>query len=377
MRAPGVGRGIILLFTLCCSAAGCSREKGPLRIGLAGPLTSPVGAPMRLAARMAVEEINRTGGVQGRPLALIERDDFDSQDSAVKVAANLYRTDVVAVIGHVSSGTTLAAAPVYNGGATPVVEIAPSASSPELTGAGDYTFRLSPSDAKHGATLAEWALGRLRTARAAVFYLNNDYGRGVREAFTEKYTALGGEVLMTSPYLDSPLVVGPYLDRLVADGRANLLVIAGNRTDAVEIIRRVRARRLTLPVVGGDGLEGIEADGPAAEGVFLTAAYLPDEDSPKAREFLTAWKRRYPAAGNPNQPAAATYDAVYLLRQVLETGGPRRGAVRDGIARLGNATPGFEGVTGTIRFDPRGDRVDAHLVVGRVRNGHVEPAERP
>ena len=100
---------------LLLSLAACGDTGAPIRIGLAGPFSDPVGAPMKRAAELAVEEINAAGGVRGRPLELVTRDDFGDPDSAVAVASALEAAKVVAVIGHVYSGTTLAAAPVYNG----------------------------------------------------------------------------------------------------------------------------------------------------------------------------------------------------------------------------------------------------------------------
>src|SRR5687768_16105476 len=102
----------LVLVTACGSA-----ELIP--IGVAGAFTDPIGRPMVLGARMAVEEINATGGVNGRQLVLIEENDFGDPDSAIVVANRLYASDAVAVVGHLYSGTTLAAAPVYNSGPNP------------------------------------------------------------------------------------------------------------------------------------------------------------------------------------------------------------------------------------------------------------------
>ena len=121
---------------------------------------------MKQAAELAAEEINAAGGINGRRLELVARDDYADPDSAVFVASDLYDSDVSAVVGHLFSGTTLAAAPVYNGGADPVAAISPSSSSPEVTTAGDYTFRVCPSDLAHGAALAHWVRDRLHWSAA-------------------------------------------------------------------------------------------------------------------------------------------------------------------------------------------------------------------
>ena len=130
---------------LLLSLAACGDSGGPIRIGLAGPFSDPVGAPMKRAAELAVEEINAAGGVRGRPLELVARDDFGDPDSAVAVASALVGERVVAVIGHVYSGTTLAAAPVYNDANDPVVQISPSSSSPDVTTAAPTPSGSAPA----------------------------------------------------------------------------------------------------------------------------------------------------------------------------------------------------------------------------------------
>jgi len=370
---PALSCSTIVVATLL-AVTGCGGG-GAIKIGLAGPFTDPVGAPMKLAAEMAVDEINATGGIAGRKLALVERDDFGDPDSAVAVAIELEAAGVVAVVGDVFSGTTLAAAPVYNGGRHPVVQLSPSSSSPEVTSAGDYTFRICPSDLAHGAALARYARDQLRYSRGAVLYLNDEYGRGIRRTFVTDFVRQGGTVLENDPYLGSTPDVVPYVQRLADRGNAQFLLVAGNRSEAEEILRQARAHGVRAPVMGGDGLEGIESAGPLAEGTYVTAAYLAAMDSPRNRRFVEAYGRRYPTAGAPNQPAAATYDAIYLLADVIRRAGTDRKAIRDGLAAVGTSAPPFQGVTGTIAFDLNGDVPRQPVIVGVVRNGQVVVAE--
>jgi branched-chain amino acid transport system substrate-binding protein len=362
-----------LLLTL--SACGAT-ESGPIRIGVAGSFSDPIGLPMKLAAELAVEEINAGGGVHGRPIELVARDDYADPDSAVFIANDLYQEGVTAVVGHVFSGPTLAAAPVYNGGPDPVVAISPSSSSPEITSAGDYTFRICPSDLTHGAILARWTYQHLGYRRGAVLYLNDQYGRGIRQTFVQEFSRLGGEVSAIDPYLGDKPDVGPYLDRLQRT-RAEFLIVAGNRGEAEEIIRQARRRGLAVPVLGGDGLEGIHEAGALAEGVYLSSAYFPAIPTDANRRFVEAYHKKYPAAGAPNQPAAATYDAIYLLRDVIARAGTNRAAVRRALAGVGSATAPFDGVTGTVAFDAAGDVPNQNVYIGLVKHGAIEVAEAP
>jgi branched-chain amino acid transport system substrate-binding protein len=321
-----------------------------------------------------VDEINAQGGIRGRPLELIQRDDYADADSAVFVATDLYEAGVSAVIGHLFSGTTLAASPVYNGGSDPVAAISPSSSSPEISSAGDYTFRICPSDLAHGVALARWVYDTLGLHRGAVLYLNDQYGRGVRQTFVRDFVRRGGELVSIDPYLGDSPDVGPYLDRLVKLGRVQFLMVAGNRGEAEQILRLARTRGLQMPVLGGDGLEGIEEAGAIADGVYLSSAYLPTIATPANKAFLQAYRKKFPGAGLPNQPAAATYDAVYLLREIISRAGPKRKDVRRALAQVGTSTPAFKGVTGTMAFDMRGDVPTQTVYIGIVRDGEVRLA---
>jgi branched-chain amino acid transport system substrate-binding protein len=361
----------LALFFVACSSSG-----NPVRIGLAGSLSDPVGLPMKRAAELAVEQINSEGGIRGRPLELVERDDYADPDSAVFVATDLYEAGVSAVIGHLFSSTTLAAAPVYNGGSDPVAAISPSSSSPDVTTAGDFTFRICPSDLAHGVALARWVHDTLQLERGALLYLNDQYGRGVRQMFVREFSRRGGTLIADDPYLGETPDVGPYLDRLVKLGGAQFLVIAGNKGEGEEILRQARQRGLRMPVLGGDGLEGIEEAGAIADGLYLSSAYLPTIASPANRAFLQAYHKKFPTAGLPNQPAAATYDAVYLLRQVISRAGPERRDVRRELAKVGSGSPAFKGVTGTVAFDTRGDVPNQPVYIGMVHDGTVRLAGR-
>ena len=111
----------LLLIAVGLLAAAAASGGNVVRIGVAGSFSDPIGLPMKQAAELAAEEINASGGINGRRLELVARDDYADPDSAVFVASDLYDSDVSAVVGHLFSGMTLAAAPVYNGGRDPVV----------------------------------------------------------------------------------------------------------------------------------------------------------------------------------------------------------------------------------------------------------------
>ena len=371
---PGRTRAYAVLLGLVVLGA-CGRGSGPVQIGVAANFTDPLSLPIRYGAQLAAEEINAAGGVNGRPIELVEREDYADADSAVVVATDFYNSPVVAVIGHGFSGPTLAAAPVYNGGSNPLLEIAPAASAPAVTGAGPYTFRLCPSDLAHGSALARWARERLGLTRGAVFYTNSEYGRGIRTAFEAEFASLDGAVVGSYPYLGDRPDVGPYVDLLSRDKRAQFMLIAGYDPDARTILTEARKKNLAIPAMGGDGLEQIALSGPVAEGTYVTSSYFSQTSTPANQRFVSAYKARFPTAGEPNGSGAAAYDAVYMLRETMQRVGTNRRAVRDAFAGIGTATPAFEGAMGTIAFDENGDVPSLKIYVGQVRDGVMQPAE--
>jgi branched-chain amino acid transport system substrate-binding protein len=359
-------------LSLSILLAACGRET-PIRIGLAGPFGEPRGSSMRIAAELAVEQINAAGGVRGRPLELVVLDDSATAEGAVAVARQLAEDPaVVAVVGHLTSGATLAAAPVY-GGANPVAVVSPSASSPLVTDAGPWVFRVCPTDALHGARLASWARERLRASRAGILYINDDYGRGVRDAFVSAFTLAGGTIVTSDPYLDDLPSFRPYLERQQRRGGVDVLLIAGTRTGGTRILATRDSLGLALPIMGGDGLAGIEAVGAPAEGIYISTAYLPDQEGAANEAFVAAYRG---ASGNrlPDHRGAGAYDAVRLIARGVAAVGADRAHVRDYLAGVGTTQPAFDGVTGRIVFDEHGDVPAKPIAVGVIREGVLRAA---
>lgn len=367
---PPRARGLLAAALLLAACAG----ETPIRIGLAGPFGEARGASMQVAAELAVAELNAAGGLRGRPVELVVFDDSASAERAVAVARELTADpSVVAVVGHLTSGATLAAAPIY-GGAQPVMLISPSASSPLVTQAGPWTFRVCPTDALHGVRLASWARDRIGASRAALLYTNDDYGRGVRDEFVKAFEAQDGTVVTSDPYLDDLPSFRPYLERLARRGGAGVVIIAGARAGATRILGAMDSLGLDLPVLGGDALSGIEQVGALGEGIFVTTAYLPDQPGAANETFVRAYRR---ASGDrpPDHRAAGTYDAIRLIAAAVTAVGTDRGRIRDWVAGVGTERPAFEGVTGRIAFDENGDVPDKPIAVGVVRGGILRTAD--
>ena len=340
-------------------------------VGLAGPFSQPRGASMQHAAELAVKEINARGGVRGRQLALRIMDDSARPDVAIRIARALVDDpSVVAVIGHLTSGTSLAAGRVYGEARRPVVMISPSASSPDLSGVNPYVFRICPTDLSHGAQLARFARQTLGARRIGVIYVDDDYGRGLRLSFAAEFRRLGGEVVEEDPALSTTPSLEPYLSRLRQNGGVDAVMLATERGGAELALRDMVRIGVRWPALGGDALTGIETAGPIAEGVRLSTAYLVDRPGVRNDRFVEAYGRSYPDE-RPDHRGAGAYDIVQLLASVLTDVGTDRRVIRDRVARIGLDAPAFEGVTGTIAFDARGDVPAKSVVIGAVRSGRL------
>ena len=356
--------------------AACTRPSGPVVIGLAGPFSQPRGTSMLRAAQLAVEQVNARGGVRGgragggRPLKLKVADDSGSENVAMRVAEQLYADPaVVAVVGHLSSDPSKAAARVYGGGATPLVMVSPSASNPDLGGINPYFFRICPSDLQHGTELARFAWQTLAARHAGIIYLNNDYGRGVRRTFAAEFTRLGGVVVEADPAVPETRSLEPYLSRM-RQGGVDVLVLATERPGAELALREMQSLGLRWPVIGGDALTGIEADGALAEGVHVSSAYLSDRRDERNGAFVADYARAYQGQ-RPDHRGAGAYDAIFLLTRVIAEAGPDRKAIRDDLAQVGRGRPPFEGVTGTVTFDANGDVPGKQVMIGVIRGGRL------
>jgi branched-chain amino acid transport system substrate-binding protein len=361
---------IALLGALACGG------KTPIRIGLMSSFDDPLGRPLRFGAQLAVQEINAKGGVDGRLLELVEQNDGGNADTAVKAATALVESDAVAVIGGAFSGPTLAAAAVLNDAEHPVLQITPSGTLPAISDAGPWTFRACPSDLAHASALARYVRQGLRLERAAVLYMNNNYGRGFRTAFEEEFRHLGGTVVTADPYLSARVAdAAPYLDRIAQERRAQIIVAASYETDGTTLLRMARARGIDIPFAGGDGLEGIEREGSVGEGTYQTAAYLANLTSAANVEFVAKYRRQFADQPPPNNTAVVTYDAVHLLARLMDEVGTDRKALRDALAQVGRGRPAYDGVSGRIAFDSLGDVPEKRVLIAQARSGVARAVE--
>src|SRR2546422_2288306 len=152
-------------------------------------------------------------------------------------------------------------------------------------------------------------------------------------------------------------------------GGADVLVLATERPGAEVALRELQAVGVRWAVIGGDALTGIEADGPLAGGVHVSSAYLPDRPDERNRDFVATYARAYQGQ-RPDHRGAGAYDIVRLLARAIQAGGgPDRQAIRNYLVKVGRGRPAFDGVTGAIAFDERGDVAGKTVTIGVGQDG--------
>ena len=356
---------VISLLLAACGGAGSGDA---IVIGVTGPFSQPRGVSMKAGAELAAAEINKAGGVEGRPIELVFADDSASNDAAVRIATE-FRADrrMVAVVGHLTTGPTAAAAPIYNGDGVPMALISPSASAPSLSeDGGRAVFRVCPTDFAHGQALARHARNVLRARTAAILYENDAYGRGVAANFVADFRQLGGTIVSEDPYNKALPSFEPYLRRLQQRGGADVILIAGTRDGAERILATRDSLRITSTVLAGDGVIGIEATG-KAEGMLVSSAWLADRPDQTSQAFVQAYQAAN-ANARPDHRGAGAYDIIHILARAIAAVGPDRAKIVKYLEGVGSESAAYDGVTGRIVFDSLGDARDKSVAIGVVRN---------
>jgi branched-chain amino acid transport system substrate-binding protein len=372
-RAPAYARAALALLPVLAASA-CNRGGGAqVTFALAGPLQQDYGVATKQGADLAVKEINAAGGIDGRTLVLLPRDDGADAHTAISIAADLVRDPkVVALAGPVNSGTTIASAAIYNGESDSIrgtlPELATTATSPAVSRLGDWTYRVASSDSANAVALA--AAARQLSPTVAVLYTNDDYGRGLDEAFSDALVKAGGTVAERDPFSDSTADFSPYLKRIQMRG-VRVVFIAGLDGPAAQIIGQARRLGLQARFIGGDGLVPLSGKGPLFDGTLVGLLYHPAAGE-RARAFATAFRQEY--RKDPDPFAAAAYDAVTLLAAAARANGATREGIQRYLHTLGRpgGAPPFQGATGEIRFDEHGDPLQKAFAVGTIQNGTIQ-----
>ncbi|MEO7366613.1 MAG: ABC transporter substrate-binding protein [Gemmatimonadaceae bacterium] len=368
-------RKFVVASSLCLLGA-CSGGGDSYTIGAAGPWKEGYGVMSRRGIDLAVDEINRAGGINGASLKVLARDDEASGSRAAEIAQEFVANpDVMAVVGHVNSGAMLAAAKIYDGQLT---ALATTASSPDLTGASKWTFRVISSDSLNGVILARFAsriAGNSADLRkAAILYENDSYGRGLADAFRRAYK---GTIVSFDP-ISEEVEAEPFVSFFKAR-QPGIVFVAGREKSALRILREAKRQGFNAVFIGGDGWQGIVGDTAAAEGAYVGTSFNAEDPDPNVQRFVRTFRAKY--ATRPDAFAALAYDATRLIADALLKKGKDRRGIRNYLASLGSGNA-FEGVTGPVYFNASGDPIGmgfrvAQVVAGTLSSGGARVASIP
>jgi len=341
-----------LLFAALTLLAGTAVAAEPIKIGEYASLTGKeagFGQTSHHGVVMAIEEINAAGGVLGRPLELAYEDNqTKAGESATAVKKLISRNKVVALIGEVSSGRSLEAAPIAQQAKIPM--IAPAATNPKVTQTGNYIFRVCFIDPFQGTVMAKFAKDDLKAKKVAILSsVSNAYSLGLAKFFKETFTAGGGEIGAEKNFSEGDKDFRAQLTAVKAAG-VDAVFVPGYYTEAALIVRQARDLGLTVPFFGGDGWEDeqlLKIGGEALNGCYYSTHFSAENTDAVVVDFAKKYKGRWDGEV-PGAFSALGYDAVYVLADAIKRAGGTEGPkLRDALA----ATKDFSGVSGKTTID--------------------------
>jgi branched-chain amino acid ABC transporter, amino acid-binding protein len=352
------------------SASGTEIGK-TLKIGFNFEETGDVasyGTAEQKGAKLAVDEINKAGGVDGKQIEVTDKDNKSELSEASTVSTNLVtQAKVNAIVGPATSGGTGAA--ITNAAKASVPLITPSGTQDDLTKGQDYLFRATFIDSFQGKILSKYVTDNLKAKKVVLYYDNSsDYAKGIAKAFQEEYK---GEIVATETFASKDTDFQAALTKFKGKD-FDALVVPGYYTEAGKIVNQARGIGIDKPIVGGDGFNSEEfisqATPAAATNVYYVSGYSTSGDmTAKAKKFLEAYKAKYNE--EPSMFSALAYDSVYMVAEASK-GAKNSVDIKENLAKLKD----FEGVTGSITMDKNHNPVKSALMIG-LKDGKVDTVE--
>jgi branched-chain amino acid transport system substrate-binding protein len=356
----------LLLGTAVVLATPLAVLAGSIKIGFNAPLTGFAAADGNSAlvgARLAVEQVNAGGGINGDDIELVVYDDQASPKEAAPLAVKMTTQDeVTAGISGSYSGSTRAAATIFQENSVPYISA--YAVHPDITRAGDYVFRTSFMGEVQGRAGTKLIGDVMGLKRVALITLNNDFGKSLATGFKEKAADFGIEITGEYEYSIKDREFGPIVSKVRSDG-PDAIYASGYFFTAGPLVRQIRAAGIAAPVIGQEGYDSqkfIEIAGPDAEGVIITTSLDRDSSNPITQAFIQGFEEM---AGYPtDMVAASAHTAVLVMAEALKTAGAGdRAALRDAIA-----ASSVDASTGHISFNALGE-VKKDVQVQIVKDG--------
>jgi branched-chain amino acid transport system substrate-binding protein len=342
-----------LLLAGCPSGGSSTANSNEIVIGHYGSMTgseATFGESTDNGIKLAVEEINQAGGINGKQIRLITYDDKgEAREAGTAVTRLVTKDKVAAVIGEVASGLSLAGAPVCQENGVPMVS--PSSTNPKVTKIGDMIFRVCFIDPFQGAVCAKFARehATLKATKAAILYDQAaPYSVGLQEEFEKAFVTLGGTVTTKQVYQAGDQDFSAQLTA-IRGSDPQVIFVPGYYTDVGNIALQAKKLGVETPLLGGDGWDSSklgEIAGKAIDGCFYSNHYSHQDPSPRVQEFIQKYSAKHKET--PDGLAALGYDAARILFEAMQRAKSLSG--KDLAAELAN-TKDFDGVTGKISID--------------------------
>lgn len=365
--------GIVAMLMACLSLtiSGCQNGgSDEILIGHYGSLTgsqATFGISTDNGIKMAIEELNAAGGINGRKVKLVTYDDKgEAREASTAVTRLVTKDGVVAVIGEVASGLSLAAAPICQEGGVPM--ISPSSTNPKVTKVGDMIFRVCFIDPFQGKVCAKFAREHetLKASKAAIVTdQGSPYSVGLEEEFEKSFVALGGTVVSKQTYQAGDQDYSAQLTSIRA-AEPDVIFVPGYYTEVASMILQARKLGMTQPFVGADGWDSAklgEIAGDAINGCFYSNHYSQEDPSPKIQDFIAKYKAKHNEI--PDALAALGHDSAMILFDAMKKAGSLEGAA---IAAELAKTKDFDGITGKISIDAERNAVKPAVML-EMKNG--------
>lgn len=343
--------GVLILFF-----TGCLRQE-PIRIGFVADLTgnqAELGVQERNGVQLAVEKINAAGGVVGRPIELIIRDDLGTPDGAKNADRELIDIGVAAIIGHATSQQTTAGLQITN--PAHVLLLSPTTSTPDLSGKFEYFFRVYPTFSDSAKGFATHIYKNRKLAKLAILYDtdNTAYAKTYQTIFADKYRAAGGTLVGEIGFSAAAKIdFNPILSQLRASNAEGILIITSD-VDAAMIVQRTRLMGWKVPLFASAWAQTatlIYSGGQTVEGMEIEQAYALNSQSPDFLDFKKSYQDRFGQL--PSFGGTFGYEAAMALASALQKTGGKPLGLRQAMLEIQN----FKGLTDSFSFNEYGDVV--------------------
>jgi branched-chain amino acid transport system substrate-binding protein len=376
-------KAIVASVTLGFAMSAMAAE--PIKIGVSGPFTggsAPMGVSMRDGVKLAVAEINAKGGVLGRPLQIVERDDEAKNERGVQIAQELINKEkVAATVGYINTGVALASQrfyqeakiPVMNNVATGSIVTQQFAKEPE-----NYIFRNSANDSIQSAMIVEEAITRRKFKKVAILADSTNYGQLGREDLEKALEKKGIKPVAVEKYNLKDVDMTSQLLKAKQAG-AEVVLTYGIGPELAQIANGMEKLGWKVPLIGSWTLSMgnfIDNAGKNGDGTRMPQTFIQDPTTPKRKSFIEAYVKAYnPPNGRMPSPVSAAqgYDSIYLLAAAIKQAGSTDGPKV--LAALENLNEKVEGVVTTYNkpySKTDHEAIDLNnTVFGEVKGGKV------